>query len=239
VSESWLEERLEIFEEFTMPSVNSQTDQDFQWLVLCDSGSPQWFRSRLARNSIVQAIYLDRWDLDEVRRAVQTRRRHSKVVTTRLDNDDAIASDFVERVKQAATQVGFINFPHGLIWNEGRLYRWVDQSNAFISRVEEGKLIDTVYADKHASVAALGVVNQVTAGFKWLQVVHGGNLGNYRRGILVHSSALQGFKVHAEPESLRWAQFRLAQGRSLLRTFIHACRRPRTALRAIAMKFSL
>ena len=63
----------------------------------------------------------------------------TKLVTTRLDCDDAIARDYLGRIRAEAADLdsGFINFKHGLQLAGIRLYRRSDPSNAFISRVEQ------------------------------------------------------------------------------------------------------
>ncbi|MEM1060752.1 MAG: glycosyltransferase, partial [Planctomycetota bacterium] len=33
----WMDERFDLFEKFTVPSINAQTDQDFVWFVFFDA----------------------------------------------------------------------------------------------------------------------------------------------------------------------------------------------------------
>lgn len=39
----WLEHRFMLFEKYCLPSVKNQTCQDFQWIVLFDSSTPERF----------------------------------------------------------------------------------------------------------------------------------------------------------------------------------------------------
>ena len=44
----WLEHRFSLFEKYCLPSILSQTCQDFEWIVLFDSMTPEKFMSKIA-----------------------------------------------------------------------------------------------------------------------------------------------------------------------------------------------
>ena len=44
---SWFEERLKLFETYTLPSIIGQTCQDFTWILLVDSETPDMYRERM------------------------------------------------------------------------------------------------------------------------------------------------------------------------------------------------
>ncbi len=45
----WLEHRFLLFEKYCLPSIKSQTCQDFEWIVLFDSKTPDSFKERIDR----------------------------------------------------------------------------------------------------------------------------------------------------------------------------------------------
>jgi len=127
-AERWMEHRLRIFEEYCIPSVMNQSNKDFIWLVVFDKNTPDKYRERIDRYSKdcgVVPLYptLDfpetsRGDIPEkvdgawliwhYRVALPTVQDYIAqqldsdtefVITSRLDNDDAIHSDFVGRVQ--------------------------------------------------------------------------------------------------------------------------------------------
>lgn len=79
--------------------------------------SPSWRPSPSSRCS--------GWGIGRFEALVETIGPHvrhgARLVTTRLDNDDALATDFVERVQQLARPLsdGFILFPNGLFYSRG------------------------------------------------------------------------------------------------------------------------
>jgi hypothetical protein len=64
--------------------------------------------------------------------------RARTLITTRLDNDDTVASDFVARIQHAARGEDrlYINFPFGYQWENGRIYYYMHFANPFLSLVE-------------------------------------------------------------------------------------------------------
>ena len=45
----WLQRRQKIFEKFTLPSVEGQHNQNFEWLFISDSRTPDKFKNVLER----------------------------------------------------------------------------------------------------------------------------------------------------------------------------------------------
>ena len=44
----WLEHRFTLFEKYCLPSVKNQTCQDFEWIVLLDSSTPEKYKAKIA-----------------------------------------------------------------------------------------------------------------------------------------------------------------------------------------------
>ena len=127
LSESWLQHRLDLFRRHCQPSVAGQTATDFRWLVFIDHASPPWLRTAIEACEPAEVVECDQVFSPDVASSLvapHARRGHD-LITTRLDNDDAIAFDFLERLGDAATptaELAFINFNNGLQLSEGRLY---------------------------------------------------------------------------------------------------------------------
>ncbi len=111
----------------------------------------------------------------------------SRLLTTRLDNDDALAPSYVERVSRAAEGWdGFINPLSGLACtSSGYVLRRWDPSCAFLTFVEErqpGQLPLTVLSVRHDLADTLGPVKQLPGIPMWMQFIHGKNISNEARG---------------------------------------------------------
>lgn len=191
--EEWLRDRLRWFEQFTVPSIMAQTVKPDSWIIFCDSESPEWLLNRLptfATVSLVRGVFTPAVAAGAVPAAV------GPLITTRLDNDDAIAVDYIEAVQREAPVAGYVNFVHGLQLSGDRLYRRSDPSNAFISRVEQHP-IETVFAHPHRLIIERHSVRQVRAAPMWLQVVHDRNWANTATGIRTSSEHLRRFALDA------------------------------------------
>ena len=108
------------------------------------------------------------------------------MLTTNLDNDDALSSDFAERLAAVASphpRVA-VYVPTGLIKEGSGLYVRRDPRNAFCSVLESWDAPVTCWAEYHNRLPSLMPVVEVPGGPGWLQVVHGDNVSNRVRGRL-------------------------------------------------------
>lgn len=188
--EAWHNHRFSLFEQFCLPSVEAQTCRDFAWLLLFDQATPQTFRPRIeayAGRANIQIHYLRGYDLGAVSRilSVQIGGKAGFLISTTLDNDDALARDFVARVQGEFREQDFelLNFVRGFRYDliRERLYACDLYSNPFISLVERirpdrplrsiaGCLPHSTISDRFS-----GIVN-IRSAQAWLQVIHDRNL---------------------------------------------------------------
>src|ERR1700761_2588097 len=188
---AWLESRLLLFERYCLPSVAAQRSASFRWIVFCDAESPEWFKERMSSyGEALVPFYIDGPATDQViARSVSQYRDLSKpyLITTRLDNDDAIGMDHIHLVQQQFRRQDreFIVFPFGLQLYRGRLYNTYWDSNPFLSLIETvaaDGTFTTVMCVEHNRVRTAGSVRMVMSRPQWLQVIHGSNLLNTLRG---------------------------------------------------------
>ena len=146
--------------------------QDLDWLEHRFDIRPVYFCS-VFDLAMVQAV------------ASEMARGFSHLITTRLDNDDAICGTFVDTVQRrfSGQDFQFLNFTNGYIWKEGLLYPARHFSNPFVSLVERAEKCSTVYCRNHVELDHVGPIEQVTDPAAWLQVVGGRNLSNDAWGI--------------------------------------------------------
>lgn len=187
----WLQSRLALFEQYCLPSIAGQQGADFQWLVFFDAESPSWFRQKIdAYGSLLTPMYIkgtasDPVIADSIASAGLVKTPY--LVTTRVDNDDALAKGHLARVQQAFQRQErmFIEFPFGLQSYRDCLYSVYWPSNPFLSlieRVQCGNRFTTVLCVPHDRVRSAGPVKQIQCSAQWLQVLHSSNLLNALRG---------------------------------------------------------
>jgi hypothetical protein len=187
--EGWLRERVELFERYCLPSVRGQTNQQFHWLVYLDPESPTWLKDRIARLS-ADGIFTARFRTSVSRKELVSDLRsmsgadRGELLTTNLDNDDALANDFVERLQRAAPPHGAaaIYLVDGLIKSGSRVFRRTDRRNAFCSVRETWEAPVTCWADWHNLLGERMAVLELDGEPAWLQVIHDFNVSNRVRG---------------------------------------------------------
>ncbi len=246
----WLATRFDLFEAFCLPSVASQTSKDFTWIIYFDKDTPQRFKDRvkaLQREVPFEAYYTGMFPASGWPQSLQAvlGALPGTVLTSRLDNDDALAVDYMVRTAQAAAgqmpdpRIGIV-ITNGFIRSQHRAYALAHPCNAFTSwleRTENPELLKTAMGIAHMDAAASGPLLQVPGDGAWLQVVHGGNVSNKVRGRRVapdrlaarfHPAALagldpaSGFAIGVENAVLS----PLRDGRDALVSLIKRVRRP-------------
>jgi Putative rhamnosyl transferase len=188
----WLEYRFQLFDRFCYPSVCAQSNQNFKWLVFFDIQTPESFKPRIERYAQWKKfipVYVHGYFSDSVLGtaiANHIERESSHLITTRLDNDDAITQNFVELIQlEFRTQdCEFINFTQGYCLHNHKLYQVEDRSNAFISLIEflSSSTPKTVLCVAHNKLDTIGKIRQIAHEVGWLQVIHHGNVSNIVRG---------------------------------------------------------
>jgi hypothetical protein len=100
----WELERMPLFEKICVPSVLGQTCPDFVWLIYCDTetSKPILLRIREAVHKSPNVEIHQVSGFDEMKLHLQQKCAQSKtpyVITSRLDNDDAIGKKYIETVQ--------------------------------------------------------------------------------------------------------------------------------------------
>jgi hypothetical protein len=133
-NEQWLEYRQELFEVLTLPSLDAQTERNFTWVLGIDRDMPERFRKRLDElvesRPYIRLLELElfgdfepefiKWCKKEA--AAQGR---SHILTTRIDNDDALHVDLFGEIHRTAREVlsGGAKLPAAIMATTG--YQWV------------------------------------------------------------------------------------------------------------------
>ena len=209
----WLKKRQKLFEHFTIPSVMSQTNKNFEWILVSDTRTPDEFK-KILNNYPATILYHDfenfEWENAPVedmsdpimKRSVQLeyissvisdfigKQGTDYIITSRCDNDDAIAVNHIDKIQVSAdkywnnkefTDRFWVNIVRGFKWDRGMVYPKSTNKSPFISFVEpdNGDLL-TTYQCCHtlAPKSKFEVVNIREGHPTWMQVIHDDNLLN-------------------------------------------------------------
>lgn len=196
VPDEWMVSRMDLWERYCVPSIYNQTNQNFTWVVVFDHKTPKKYIER------AKAILHPKHEVvfgTNFREAIKVyigEPKEDRLITTRLDCDDAIHKDFVKRIQnfmERKGKTGILTFPVGWIWGikKHKLYHCRYPRNPFLTLVEKPqKKVHTVLAHRHTKVSTMFRVHRLEGGHNWLQIVHGENLANYCWGDNVAESKL-------------------------------------------------
>ena len=183
LTDEWLEHRFDLFDRYCFPSVAAQTCRDFQWLVFFDEATPAKQRQRLDRYRALASFQPEFVTEDTLLDVVRERAAGaSTLITSRLDNDDAIHREVIARVQAQLPVEGLelVNFFEGYFAARDRIVRVEHPSNMFISMIEPvgSEPFRTVWCSEHTKLDRLGPILQVTDIPGWISVIHDRNLSN-------------------------------------------------------------
>ncbi len=190
LDEEWLAHRDTLFRRYCVPSVARQTSRDFRWFVAFHPDTPARFFSGL--DGIATVVL----EPDAARAAAAIEREHlaaGVVIASKVDNDDMLAPDYIERVRIAADarlqgSAGddfIVSAVDGLLWNtttdEMIAFAW--EAGPFLSLVEfrrNGKAwlspLDLVHPTANTIYPEMRIRSTQPL---WTQIVHGRNIANH------------------------------------------------------------
>jgi len=183
-SSSWMDHRLTLFERLCFPSVESQSQQNFTWIVFVHPRTDSHSLRRLRRLQDRRFFELAFYETYSPELASEVVLRYAKnaerMITTRFDNDDALHSDYVNVVQQylGVGRLRWLNFDQGLKLGAKGIYTAHHLSNAFLSRVECAPKVITALTRMHSIVHRTEEMQHVRGFRGWLQVIHGRNVAN-------------------------------------------------------------
>jgi hypothetical protein len=225
--ERWMEVRLNLFARWCAPSVRAQTVQDFDWLLLIDPATPTSWRERIvnaaafARARLVEVSHDGKVSERPIPAIADTIRRHvdpaaELLLTTRLDNDDALHRCAMERMRAelacqeppcfADLQNGYFRRANGKRMGQVDCLRFENGGTPFMSLIEPIEPSSpprTVYCTCHGLVREFGRVHHIEGEPAWIHVCHRGPGRNAKadkvRGRLVETTIPDGFPQAPEP----------------------------------------
>jgi hypothetical protein len=167
-----IEERIDLFRRFTVPSIQNQLCQDFTWAIktklpLSDLGLDGMNVVKIDSEKKLQEFALD-----------------ERIITTRIDNDDAVHTSYIAKIQFYAEKVKdgtFIDF-NGYCFDsrKNKIYKsnkYVKVTSPFVSVVENGLNMKGIYMDFHNRLDKHGPVLKLDSRM-WMQIIHDTNVSN-------------------------------------------------------------
>ncbi|MGE5943551.1 MAG: glycosyltransferase [Flavobacteriales bacterium] len=194
LTDNWLENRFYLFENYCLPSVKNQTNQNFTWCVFFDANTSDFYKKKVKvieeNYSNFKPLFID--GIGSLHNSfkdfiVNNLKNNEYVITTRLDNDDLIHKDFIKTIQSLYQPIDktVIDLRKGYSitlkekYSEIRVY--VGRFNPFISLVEEAKKIETVFAKMHLDWGDSKNVIIENNLKLWVELVHEENKLNHTK----------------------------------------------------------
>lgn len=188
----WLEHRFKLFEKYCYPSLRSQTNHNFHWLIFFSDKTPSQYVERINNLSINWPVMKPRFHdflsgemvMKETLSCIDKNSEY--LITSTVDNDDAISKNFIEETqKQFAEQsYQYINWAIGYVYyaDKNRFYKRKYLQSPFNSLIEKVEGCRLVWSTSHHEILKTGKVIQIDKNPGWIQVVHNYNISNRIKG---------------------------------------------------------
>lgn len=187
---TWMDERLNLFETYCLPSVVSQTNQNFEWLLFFDSSTAEKYRTKIAEltqnHKNIRLFFIDGMPtfIPSINAFLATNANDKPfLITSRIDNDDCVHKDYINEVqkvfnKQDFLAVDIINGytmqvePNFILGKKEHIF------NPFISLIERNDNPKTVWHYVHNMWKKEPRIIHLTEKRLWLSIIHGKNKVN-------------------------------------------------------------
>jgi len=204
---SYLQHRLRLFEVYCFPSVKSQIEKKFCWLIYFDEHTDPEVLEHVQQltGGEIAILLLRVPDFEHMLSDIRERIRSSPtsyVITTRLDNDDIISHNFMAAIQQHFVQSDrmVINFTKGfeIDLNLHYIKKWKDRKkNQFISLIEkrDAEKVSTIYGFPHYAIPADIPVRGIEDEYQWAYTRHSFNFSPQKinAGPVFRLKSLQSF----------------------------------------------
>jgi len=197
LDDDWLDHRFDLFATYCLPSIENQSDQNFSWLIIMDETTRASQRQRVEEITrplpnvtlvLTATGAPGQWEND-VRHEILQRTGSNRVATSRLDNDDALHTDYIRLIRGYASGLGnesfpaasFLTFAGGYSYRPatGILMKKTYENNPFATKFERRSPgLTTVFCGNHGHLRDLGPFMSLHAIRAWIQVIHDRNVSN-------------------------------------------------------------
>lgn len=211
----WTRNRIELFNEYCLPSVINQSSKSFIWLLYFDTETPEEFNEFLNMLRVFPFINIcyckgiEDFNANYIREVKKRAGRFVKwIVTSRIDNDDCLHKDAIKTIQESFVKKHkfLISLASGYILNisDKKLSHYFYPMSPFISLIESSENVTGgVFERGHTKWDSLRlfIYREIWLEYfkkksresrfilkqpMWIQTVHGGNVSNnFYRGLPV------------------------------------------------------
>ncbi len=210
LSDSWLEERFELFENFCFPSVINQSKLNFKWFVFFDINTPEKYKAKIEKYKLLSEnfypFFIDGMDkyLPSISEKIKEFTDTDYVITSRLDNDDSLHKDYVATIQSMFNSQDYLAVDvidgYGMqVGKKMRIGKMRHLYNPYISLIEKTNQAKSVWSKGHTYWKYESEITRVVNKRLWLTIIHDKNKSNKFRGYgVVNPEVLKDFNILSE-----------------------------------------
>ncbi|NOY47953.1 MAG: hypothetical protein GXO84_07120 [Chlorobi bacterium] len=188
LTDEWHKNRFELFDNYCFPSVNSQTNQNFQWLVFFDTTTPQKYKEHIAtlekKMHNFKPIFVDGMEafLPSIKSYIENY-NEDYLITSRLDNDDCISKFYIDEIQKKFNNQDYLalDYINGYTIQTSpsiKIGKRLDQYNPFITLIEKNENPKTVWHMRHSHWKKENNIIQIKDTKIWTSIIHEENKVN-------------------------------------------------------------
>ena len=188
LDENWLKNRFELFEKYCLPSLLSQTNKNFEWVIYFDTETPAFYKDKIEvyRQKLPNLVPVFVENMELFLPSIQAHIKNNNqeyVITTRLDNDDCVSKYFVDEIqknfnKQTYEALDFVDGYSLQISPDFKLGKKRHLYNPFISLVEKKQNPTSVWSRSHTSWKRETRIKRILNNRIWMVIIHQENKVN-------------------------------------------------------------
>ncbi|WP_291117078.1 glycosyltransferase [Flavobacterium sp. UBA6135] len=189
LTDQWMNHRMELFENYCLPSVKSQNNKNFTWLLFFDITTSDvfknWILNTTKDTNFIQCFFIDGMDSfsDSIKEFIaKDASSFTHIITSRIDNDDCVSKFYIDEIQkqfnfQKYLAVDFVS-GYTLSLNPVMLGKKEQIYNPFISLIEENKNPKTVWHNDHNQWKKEKSIINIENKRVWLSIIHDKNKVN-------------------------------------------------------------
>lgn len=190
-SPNWMDRRIALFEQYTLPSFENQTNKDFHLIVLVDPNTPQNYLNILKSfevkynffNILLTAEFRgSEYEQNLLEFYGKIKKNNTNVVlSSRCDNDDLIHITYIQQVKNLIKDYKVLSMSHGLYWdvNLNIFLDSVFPTGPFLTTQSTlDNYINPRYGNHHDVIRDNNPLIHKSELPMWIQIIHGENIWN-------------------------------------------------------------
>jgi hypothetical protein len=188
LDDNWLKNRFELFEKYCLPSLISQTNKNFEWVIYFDTETPAFYKDKIEsyRQQLPNLVPVFVENMEFFLPSIQEHIKNNNqeyVITTRLDNDDCVSKYFVDEIqknfsKQEYEALDFVDGYSLQISPDFKLGKKRHLYNPFISLVEKKQNSTSVWSRSHTSWKRETKIKRIFDNRIWMVIIHQENKVN-------------------------------------------------------------